>query len=221
MAWFRILATAATLVGGGAALARNQLDKEIQKKIDAKINEARDDAIADLHQAVDSFVADQLTGFVRNLAFKAIVVAFVIGAYPLGLYNATAMKLATAFSLTLFMIRDIWVLSPTLRLVFAHAKEARWNLLEALRTMIATDVFDKAYDQVMEETQDKKVKYWMALSRHTPESISDQTANAISSVAASASVPIVRKYAGAAIAKAATLLALYSATLTGVLMLTN
>ena len=218
MSIFRVITIAAGVVGGGLALARNQLDKEIEKKIDARIDQARDDAIADLDSAVQTFVRRQFLTFARNLGIKASVVAIVVSGRLLNLYSHDVMGWAILACLGGFMIFDAINIWPNLKLMFVHAKRARWNLLQALRNLVAAEVFDKAYSHVMQETRDNNVKYWIAMSRYNPEKISTHIAEALSEIAAAASIGIVRTRAGVVLARMAAMMAIYSTVVTYVMV---
>ena len=119
------------------------------------------------------------------------------------------------------MIYDLINIWPNLKLLFVHSRKAKWNLLQALRNLVAAEVFDRAYAHVMEETRDKKVKYWIAASRYNPEKISSHVAEALSEVAAAASVRIVRTRAGVVILRMASVMAIYSAVITYVLFVVH
>ncbi|ACT57977.1 hypothetical protein [Hirschia baltica] len=218
MSVFRVIGIAAAALSGGAALARNQLDKTIEKKIDAKIEEAQQIALGDLEAQIKTIVGEQLLGFVQNLAFKACFIAILVALYFLGIFDRTALGYVITAALGLFLIRDIWALYPTAAQLWNLSRRHKWNLFQALREMVAANVFDQAYEQVMDQTKDAKVKYWIALSRYSQEDISQHIADAISKIAATASVPIVRTHAGLALGKAATMLAVYSLTLTWVII---
>lgn len=221
MSIFRAITLAAGIVGGGVALARDRLDKEIEKKIDARIDQARDEAIADLDNAVQVFVRRQFLTFTRNLGVKAGVVSLVVGGRLLSLYDRGVMGWLILACLVGFLIFDAVNIWPNAKLMFGHAKRAKWNLLQALRNLVAAEVFDKAYSHVMEETKDKKVKYWIAVSRYNPEKISTHIADALSQVAAAASVGIVRTRAGVVIARMAAMMAIYSAVVTYVMLVVH
>ncbi len=213
MSFLRVIGVAAAAISGGAALARNELDRRIEKKIEAKILEAEHNALVQLEEQIDTFIKDQLRGFIRNILFKAGFIALIIGGRYADFYSREAMAIIVALALAMFFLRDLWTLYPQARTLFQYARKHEWNLFQSLREMVATNVFDNAYEQVMNETQDKKVKYWIALSRYSAEDISNQIAEAISTVASQASVSIVRTRAGAALSKAGAMLVAYSATL--------
>ena len=63
MSLFRALVSAAAVIGGGVTFARRKLDVEIQKKVNARIEEARDAAIAELRAEVDRLVSEQFLTF--------------------------------------------------------------------------------------------------------------------------------------------------------------
>lgn len=218
MSIFRVIGLAAAAVTGGAALARNQLDRKIEQKIEAKIEEAQQNAILDLEAQVKTIVSEQLRGFIQNLLFKAVFIAFIVALYFLGVLEREPMGYVVALALALFLVRDAIVSYPTIKQLWTLSKRHKWNIFQAIREMVAATVFDNAYEQVMEQTKDSKVKYWIALSRYSQEDISQQIADAISEVAATASVPIVRTHAGIALAKAGIMLIAYSATLTWALI---
>lgn len=214
MSILRAVTLAAGIVGGGVALARNRLDKEIEKKIDARIIEARDDAIAELDSTIASLIRRQVLVFGRNLLIKAALAGTVVAGRLAGLYDREIMGWALLALVGGFMIYDFANMWPNLKLGFQHARKANWNPARALRSYVAADVFDRAYEHVMEETQDKKVKYWIALSRYQPEQISEKIASALSQVAAAASVDIVRTRAVVGGSQIAAMMAIYSITLT-------
>ncbi len=218
MSVLRAITLAAGIVGGGLTLARNRLDKEIEKKVDARINEARDDAIVELESTVEAFVKRQVFIFMRNILIKGSLVGVVVAGRFAQLYDRDTMGWILLTLVGLFMIYDAANLWPHLKLGFQHARKARWNPAQALRAYVAADVFDTAYERVMEETQDTKVKYWIALSRYRPEEISEKIASALSQVAAAASVRIVRTRAAVGGLQILGMMAAYSGTLTYVLL---
>jgi hypothetical protein len=213
MSLLRTLGLAAAVISGSAKIARDEIDRRIQKKIDAKIIEAEKRALTSLEDTISQFVGEQLITFTRNLAFKAIFIGAIFLGYFASLYDQKSTIWIVAIALSAFMIRDAWALYPTLKQVLQMARSHNWNLFKAIRELVAADVFDKAYEEVMEQTQDPKVKHWIALSRYSKQGISKQIADAISTVAANASIPLIRTHASVAIAKAATLMVAYSLSL--------
>lgn len=213
MSVFRAIGIAAAALSGGAAIARNQLDKKIEQKIDAKIKEAQINAIEELEGQVQTIISDQLIAFMRNLLFKAGFIALLIGLHFLGIFEREAAGIIITIALGLFLVRDAWAIYPTAAQLWKLSHQHKWNLFQALREMVAANVFDQAYEEVMDQTKDKKVKYWIALSRYSQEDISQHMAEAISQIAATASVPIVRTHAGLALGKAAIMMIAYSLTL--------
>jgi len=213
MSFLRALGIAAAVISGGATLARNEIDRRIEKKIDAKIIEAQDRALSSLDDTISQFASEQLISFSRNIVFKAVFIGLIFLGFFAKMYDQNSTALIVGLALFLFLIRDGWALYPTAKQIFSLAKTHDWNLFKAVRELVAADVFDKAYEEVMEQTQDSKVKHWIALSRYSEQGISTQIAGAISHVAAKASIPLIQTHAGVALAKAATLMIAYSASL--------
>ena len=140
MSIFRALTIAAGVVSGGVALARNRLDKEIEKKLDARIDQARDEAIADLDSAVDRFVQRQFLTFSRNLAIKSSLVSLIFLGRIFEFYSRDIMGWLILASLGGFMIFDLVNIWPNLKLMLNHAKRAKWNMIQALRDLVAAEV---------------------------------------------------------------------------------
>ena len=174
-----------------------------------------------LGRAVDRFVQRQFLTFSRNLAIKSSLVSLIFLGRIFEFYSRDIMGWLILASLGGFMIFDLVNIWPNLKLMLNHAKRAKWNMIQALRDLVAAEVFDRAYAHVMEETRDKKVKYWIAASRYNPEKISTHVAEALSEVAAAASVRIVRTRAGVVILRMASVMAIYSAVITYVLFVVH
>ena len=217
MSWIRAIGIAAGLVSGGVALARNRLDHEIDRKVEARIETARAEALKALEDEVDVVIRKAVYSFSRNLLIKAIAVGGIVSGRIGGLYDRPMMAILILVCVGCFLCWDVLRAIPAIRLGWPHLRKANWNPLKALRAHVGATIFDKAYERVIEETQEKRVKYWIAASRHNPDDISTRIAEAVSEVAAAASVRIVR----ARLIVAALWVALLSSIYSGLLAYTT
>ena len=217
MSFLRAIGLAAGILGGGVALARNRIDREIERKIDARIAEARDEAVLALEDEVARVVSTALSRFVRNLILKASAVLLIVAGRLAGLYSAEIMHWMILACVAVFMMIDIFNSWPHVMTAIREIRKAGWNMLDALRAFVSASAFDRAYERVVEETSDPKVKYWIAASRYSQDDISKRIAEAVSDVAARSSVKIVRVRALSAALRGSVWMAAYSAMISWVL----
>ncbi len=207
---FRFLITAATLVGGGLALGRKALDREIESRVNRVIEEAHARASAELDTAIRDVVRRRLISLAVTLAVKAGLIAAAYGLFAGGVLSAQGFRILTAVLLAAYVIRDIIVIAPYLRPALRYARGAGWRPQRAMRNFVVGLVFERAYAEARAETQRGRNRLWIALSSHRDEALSRQVAQKVSEMAVDTSFARARTRLILAVISALVMMAAYS-----------
>ncbi len=173
----------AVSLGGAALLGRRAVNRQIEQRLPTEIETARNIAILELDKQIQQVIAERLASFSLSLLIKAGLIGAAYLMFTQGHLTATGLQIVVAFLLVLFVARDILktlpFLAPALHLVRRH----HWNFRTAVKEFVAGVAFERAYAEAMVAMESGPNRLWIALSKYTAHSLSEDVANAVAEVA--------------------------------------
>ncbi len=187
----RLLIIAAA-VAGGAVLGRNAVNKKVEETLPAEIEAARTQAVIELDKQISQVVREKLSAFAINLIIKSGLIGAVFLLFDYGHLSATGLKVTTIFLIFLFLLRDITKTLPFFLPAWRHVRTHNWKFRKAFVEFIAGIAFERAYAQAMIAMETGPNRMWVAFSKYTAQSISEEVGAAVADVARSISVERVK-----------------------------
>lgn len=209
--WLRALLLAATAVAGGAALGRKAANKAVKSRVTRAIEIAKATAIEDLSRETTAVVRQRVQAVAASLLWKTAIVSVLFALHGAGDLSARGFQ-AVVIAITLgFALRDLIMLAPHVWRGYVYVRGHNWKPATALKEFIARIVFDRAYEKALEATSEPGASRAIALSSYTKEAVSAEIAQAVSDIARTSSIRIVRMRAALGAAAIAAVTAAYSA----------
>lgn len=205
----RILALAATAVGGGLALGRRQIDRKIEAEIPKEIEIARERAVTELHKTLSRVISERLGSFLIDLVIKAGLVGAVYWLFAQGHLTFTGLKIVVGALIVGFIARDAFRLLPFALPAWRLMRQHGWNPKRAVTELVAGIAFERAYAQAMAAMETGPNARWIALSRYSVDNLSTQVADAVAEVARTVSFKKIKSRFFFALGTAAVMLLLY------------
>ncbi len=189
----RLLIVAVTAaIGGGVALGRKSINRQIENKMPTAIEAAQVLAQAELDKQIKQVISERLFAFTVNLFVKAALVGGVYLLFDLGHLSAQGLKIVIGFLVGVFLFRDALKTLPYFAPAMKHIRQNNWNLRRALTEFIAGVAFERAYAEAMITMETGPNRLLLALSNYTAHSISNEVGEAVREVARSTSFDIVK-----------------------------
>ena len=208
---FRIVLLTAAAVAGGVALGRRLLDRGIERRVSAEIEAVQAAAVAELERRAGAVIRERLVRFAISLAVKAALIGGVVAAHLFGPLSASGLRFAGFGLIAAFVAHDLYRLAPQIPPAWRLARASGWSPRKALRDIVAAAVFERVHAETLAATAKGPNRLALALSTHTPRSLSEGVAEAVADVAASASYERIRLRVILAAATAGTMTLAYAA----------
>lgn len=197
-------------MGAGVSAGRKMLAENVEKRKSTAIEEASALARQKLDREVQTIVRTNLQQLLTNALFKFIIIAVIFITYELGWITAGHFAIAAGIMLGLFLIRDIIRLWPSATVIISHLREHGWRPKEAISHYVSATVFDQALNEIAEETNKPKTKFWLQVAGTSHQEVTLEIATAVASIAHETGYEQIRPRIIIAGVRAVTILALYS-----------
>lgn len=216
--WLRAALLAATAVAGGAAFGRSAANKAVKTRVTQAVEIAKATAIEDLSRETTSVVRQRVQATAVSLLWKTAIVSALFALHGSGDLTTRGFQLLVVVITLGFAIRDIIMMAPHVWRGYVYVRGHDWKPATALKEFIARIVFDRAYEKALEATSEPGASHAIALSSYTKEAVSAEIAHAVSDIARTSSIRIIRMRAAVGAAVIVTVSAAYSAFITFALL---
>lgn len=190
--WLRALLFAATAVAGGAVIGRSAVDKAVKSRVSQSVEIAKTAAIEELSRETTSVVRQKVLSVAVSLLWKAAIISALFALHEANDLTERGFQLIVIIITSGFAIRDIMLMAPHIWRGYVYVRGHDWKPATALKEFIARIVFDRAYEKAIEATSEPGARQAIALSSYTKEALSEEVALAVSDVARTASIRIIR-----------------------------
>lgn len=190
-----IIIAAAAAIGGGAILGRRAINKRIEENLPAEIEAARKQAIGELDKEIGQVISEKLSFFAVNMAVKAALVGAVYLFFASGYLSAAGLRILISILILAFVARDAVKTLPFVIPAWKHVSQHQWRFRQAFVEFVAGVAFERAYIRAMVAMETEPNRLWIALSKYTKQSISEEVGAAVANVARSISVEHAKKRA--------------------------
>jgi hypothetical protein len=208
--WKRITAVAAAAVSAGIAAGRTMASREVDKQKEAAIEETAEIARGRIRGEAEAFLKRSFRAFALNVGVKAGTLSAVWIAFAAGWIGPGVFAGMVTLLLMAFLLRDLWVNWPTLRMAVAELHRHGWKPRTAISEIVAAQVFDQVVNEASERKTSLQARLVMALAGTDKAGIEAEVAEAVAGIAREVTWDDIRPYVIAAAVKFAVLLLLYS-----------
>ncbi len=203
----RVLLMAASL-GGAALMGRRAINRQVEQRVPVEIAAARKIAVTELDKEISQVIVERLVSFALSLLIKAGLIGVVYLLFAQGYLTAPGLRIVVSILIVGFILRDIAktlpFVAPALQLIRRHD----WNFRKTVKEFVAGVAFERAYADAMIAMESGPNRLWLALSKYTAHSVSEDVADAVADVARTMSF---RRARGRALLAALAALAMFGA----------
>lgn len=179
----RLLFLAVAALGGGVALGRRVLDREVEKRMTGAIEIAQVNAAAELDTKIRDIVRQRLTVLAITLAIKASLIGAAYWLLASGHLTHVGFRIVVTGLILIYIVRDALMTAPYAAPALRYAREARWSPRKAFKTFVVGVVFERAYAEALLATEHGPNRIWLAMSRYRQGRFSKEVAQKIAEFA--------------------------------------
>lgn len=208
---FRLLLLAVAALGGGVAIGRRVLDRQVEKRLQDAVEIAQEKASAELDVRIRDIVRQRLLILGATLVIKASLIGAAYWLMASGHLTHIGFRIVVTGLIILYIGRDILMTAPYAAPAFRYARQARWAPHKALKTFVVGVVFERAYAEALLAAEKGPNRFWLALSKYRAGSFSKEVAQKIAEVAVDTSFARAKTLFILSAASAALMIAAYTA----------
>lgn len=194
----------------GVTIGRKVISGAINRKKQSIIHQAAEDARDRIRGHAEDYLRESITQFVKTVFVKALLLMMTWLGYRLGLYPHLAFTIVTILLIAIFLIRDIIVFFPTVRLIATKLHDYGWRPRKTVGEVVAALVFEQVLEEVGELEPGRTTKIMLALGGHNMDEMTKEIAREVANIARETSWHDLRPFMLASAGKFITLSTLYS-----------
>jgi hypothetical protein len=199
-------------LGAGLLAGRKLLGKEITGRKNKAIEAAALEARHRIRSDTMVFVARSFRRFAVATSIKLAILLWLWGLHHFaGMPRPIFVGIMTV-TLAAFMIRDLWVNYPPIRLVLTELHRHGWHPKRALTETIAARVFEEVLAEAGNQKQSRTGAIMLMLAGEDRSQMHHDVATAVAAVARATSWDDIRPYVVSAAIRIGTLALIYSAS---------
>ena len=203
-----ILSVLAAGVFAGRKMLGRQIDSRKNKAIESAVQEARHRIRADTML----FVSRSIRNFLIATSIKLAILVWIWGLHHFAGMPRPVFAGMIAVMLVLFMLRDLRVNYPAIRLTLTELYRHGWHPKRALTETIAARVFEEVLNEASAQPKTRTGALMLMLAGHDRDQMHHDVATAVAEVARQTSWQDIRPYVLSAALRIGTLALLYSAS---------
>lgn len=194
----------------GVTLGRKVITSAVNRKKQSIIQQAAEDARHRIRGHAEEYLRNSITQFVQSVFIKAMLLITAWLGYRLDFYDHTIFSGAVIVLIVVFLIRDLVVFFPTLRLVSSKLHEYGWRPRKTIGEVIAARVFEQVLTEANAMETGRTARVMLALAGHKKDEMTREIAHEVANIARETSWHDLRPFMLAAAGKFVTLSLLYS-----------
>ena len=199
-------------LGAGLVAGRKLLGKEISgrknKAIEAAVEEARHRIRADTML----FVSRSFRRLAIATGIKLLILLWLWGLHHFAGMPRPVFATITVITLAVFMIRDLWINYPAIKLTLTELHRHGWHPKRALSETIAARVFEEVLLEAGNQKQTRTGAIMLMLAGEDRSQMHHDVATAVADIARETSWDDIRPYVISAVLRIGTLALIYSAS---------
>ncbi len=179
----RYLFLAVAALGGGVAIGRRAIDREVEKRMTGAVEIAQVHASAELDTKIRDLVRQRLLTLAITLTIKASLIGAAYWLMASGHLTHVGFRIVVSGLIIAYIARDILITVPYVAPALRYARQARWSPRKALKTFVVGVVFERAYAEALLATEKGPNRVWLAMSNYRRGRLSTEVAQKIAEFA--------------------------------------
>lgn len=208
----RSLLLIASAVGAGLAFGRKYLERGVSAQKDRTIQSAAAETRRRIKRHADDFLRKSFRSFAISTGIKLLILGVLWGLAHGGVMVRPHFVWSVTGVLALFLVRDIWVTWPFVRLGMTELARHGWHPKRALGEVIAGHVFQQVLAEAQSVPSTRSSKVLLMLAGQSREGFEHDIATAVATIARDASWTDLRPFLVSAGIKTSALMLIYSAS---------
>ena len=199
-------------LGAGFVAGRKLLGKEISGRKDRAIESAVQEARHRIRANTMMFVSRSFRRFAIATGIKLAILLWLWSLHHFAGMPRPVFTVIVVGALAVFMIRDLWVNYPAIRLTLTELHRHGWHPKRALTETIAARVFEEVLAEAGNQKQTRAGAIMLMLAGEDRGQMHHEVATAVAEIASAASWEDIRPHAVSAAIRIGTLALIYSAS---------
>ena len=200
----------ASAVGAGLAFGRRYLERGVSAQKNKVIETAAVETRRQIKRHADDFLKKSFRSFAIATGIKLLILATLWGLSHGGVINPPFFIWAVTGVLTAFLVRDIWVTWPFVRLGIVELSRYGWHPKRALGEVVAGHVFQQVLMEAQSAPSTRSSKVMLVLAGQSREGIEHEIATSVAAIARDTSWSDLRPFLVSAGIKSGALMIIYS-----------
>ena len=173
----------ASAVGAGLAFGRRYLERGVSAQKNKVIETAAVETRRQIKRHADDFLKKSFRSFAIATGIKLLILATLWGLSHGGVINPPFFIWAVTGVLTAFLVRDIWVTWPFVRLGLTELSRYGWHPKRALGEVVAGHVFQQVLMEAQSAPSTRSSKVMLVLAGQSREGIEHEIATSVAAIA--------------------------------------
>ena len=200
----------ASAVGAGLAFGRRYLERGVSAQKNKVIETAAVETRRQIKRHADDFLKKSFRSFAIATGIKLLILATLWGLSHGGVINPPFFIWAVTGVLTAFLVRDIWVTWPFVRLGLTELSRYGWHPKRAPGEVVAGHVFQQVLMEAQSAPSTRSSKVMLVLAGQSREGIEHEIATSVAAIARDTSWSDLRPFLVSAGIKSGALMIIYS-----------
>ncbi|WP_290482640.1 hypothetical protein [Hyphomonas sp. UBA3601] len=200
----------ASAVGAGLAFGRRYLERGVSAQKNKVIETAAVETRRQIKRHADDFLKKSFRSFAIATAIKLLILATLWGLFHGGVIERPYFIWGVTGILAAFLVRDIWVTWPFVRLGIVELSRYGWHPKRALGEVVAGHVFQQVLTEAQSAPSTRSSKVMLVLAGQSREGIEHDIATSVAAIARDTSWSDLRPFLASAAIKTAALMIIYS-----------
>ncbi len=200
----------ASAVGAGLAFGRRHLERGVSAQKNKAIESAAVETRRQIKRHADDFLRKSFRSFAIATGIKLMILASLWGLFHAGMFERPYFIWSVTAVLAVFLIRDIWVTWPFVRLGVTELSRYGWHPKRALGEVVAGHVFQQVLTEAQSVPASRSSKVMLVLAGQSREGLEHDIATSVAAIARDTSWSDLRPFLISAGIKTGALMTIYS-----------
>jgi hypothetical protein len=200
----------ASAVGAGLAFGRRYLERGVSAQKNKVIETAAVETRRQIKRHADDFLKKSFRSFAIATGTKLLILATLWGLSHGGAIDRPYFIWAVTGVLAAFLVRDVWVTWPFVRLGLTELSRYGWHPKRALGEVVAGHVFQQVLMEAQSSPSTRSSKVMLVLAGQSREGIEHEIATSVAAIARDTSWSDLRPFLVSAGIKSGALMIIYS-----------
>lgn len=195
MSWIRILIGAASMAAAGAATARKLARAAVDERKRETLAWAQAEARRRIRAEGSAFQARVLRRFVVSTLVKAAILSTLFALLFLNAIDASLFAWAAGLTVAAFIVRDVVVTGPEVKVAATHLNRHGWSPSRALGEAVAAQALASALDAARSTEFGWRERVALAVAGVDRDQLGRELAQSVAQIAGSMAWPELKPYA--------------------------